>query len=68
MARQAVRLFMRVEFQDEICIGMARTMGDIPALLDAISAKMRAELRPDDLEMAPKMAAKPKISPDSPGG
>jgi hypothetical protein len=48
--RKAVRLYMRVQNQTEICIGTAKTMSDVPILLESVAAMLRAGLEPDALE------------------
>lgn len=48
--RQPVKVYIRVQGQDEICIGTARTMSLVPTLLEVLAAKLRAQLQPDELE------------------
>lgn len=50
--REPVRLYMRVQGQQEICIGSARTMSDVPRLLDSVAGMLRAGLEPDETERA----------------
>lgn len=51
--REPVNLYMRVENQKEICIGSARTMNEVPLLLEKIAADLRAGMAPDALEVLP---------------
>lgn len=48
--RKPVRLYMRVQNQTEICIGTAKTMSDVPVLLESVAAMLRAGLEPDVLD------------------
>lgn len=52
-ARKKVRVYMRVGDAAEVCIGTARTMAEVPALLEAVAARLRADLEPDELETTP---------------
>lgn len=38
---EPVRLYLRVQNQDEVCMGTARSMGDIPLMLEEIAAMFR---------------------------
>lgn len=48
--RKPVKLYMRVENNSEICIGSARTMSDVPVLLESVATMLRAGLEPDAFE------------------
>lgn len=48
--REPVKIYMRVENQQEICIGSARTMSDVPVLLIDIASLLKMGLTPDELE------------------
>ena len=39
-----VQLYMRVENQEELCVGTAQSMRDIPCLLEEIAAMFRGRL------------------------
>lgn len=51
--RKRVRVYVRIGDATEACIGTARTMSEIPALLEEVAARLRAGLAPDALETRP---------------
>lgn len=58
-----VRLYMRVEHQNEICIGTAAQMSDIPRLLEEIAALFRGRFTAERLSQS---LADPDGFPTSP--
>lgn len=48
--RKPVRLFVRIEGHSEVCVGTARTIADVPALLHKLEMTLRDGTRADDLE------------------
>lgn len=46
-----VRLFMRIENHREICIGYAKTIRDVPTLLEEVATMLRAGIAPDEFEI-----------------
>lgn len=49
--KSPTKLFIRIGNQEEICIGVAKTIGDVPLLLEMVATMLRAGLAPDDLEI-----------------
>ncbi len=48
--KHPVKLFIRIGDNDEICVGSARTVADVPVLLERIAAHLRAGMAPDEYE------------------
>lgn len=51
MNGEKVRLFMRVDGHSEVCIGYARTIREVPVLLEEVAAMLRAGIQPDEFEI-----------------
>jgi hypothetical protein len=52
MTRKAKRVYVRVEGKDEVDIGYARTLSDVPALLYKLADLLRSGMSADALEPA----------------
>lgn len=50
MNGERVRLFIRIEDHPEICIGYARTIRDVPVLLERVATTLRDGIEPDVFE------------------
>lgn len=61
-----VALFMRVQDQDEICIGHAATMEDVPNLLERVAALWRGRYLAGSYVPTSSKASRSQSGMDSP--